>query len=94
MKATWVSKSGCYESLFEISKQTFRKEKARKRKKKQIKDSNVFQKGVDGQKAKKKIGVLKGKPKTKKHKEKTKPPNNKKNKRTPFAYWQPPPCVW
>ena len=65
MKAPWVSKMGCWESLFERNKQTLRKEKARKRK---IKKPNILmfsKKRVDGQKAKKTNGVLKGKTKGK-----------------------------
>ena len=39
MKATWVSKMGCQESLIERNKQTLRKKKARKRK---IKKPNIL----------------------------------------------------
>ena len=53
MKATWVLKRGCWESLFQRSKQKLGKDKAKKNNK-ENKDKNVFEKkGVDGQKAKK-----------------------------------------
>ena len=54
MKATWVKKRGCQESLFQRNKQTLGKGKARKIKIKETQHNNVFEKGVDGQKAKKK----------------------------------------
>ena len=46
MKATWLSKRGCQESLFQINKQTLGKEKARKRKNKEPKIIMFAKKGL------------------------------------------------
>ena len=53
MKATWVKK-GMLEKFVSNNKQTLGKEKARKIKIEETQINNVFEKGVDGQKAKKK----------------------------------------
>ena len=50
-------KKGMLGSLFQRKKQTSRKEKT----KKETPTKSLFQEGVDGQKAKKEIGILKGK---------------------------------
>ena len=47
-------KKGMLGKLFQRNKQTLGKEKARKRKIKETNNNNVIEKGVDGQKAKKK----------------------------------------
>ena len=65
MKATWVSKRGCQESLFQINKQTLGKEKASKRKTKET-PQRVFSKKGLMDKKQRKNGFLKGKTKAKK----------------------------
>ena len=64
MKATWVSKRGCQESLFQINKQTLGNEKASKRKTKQT-PQRVFSKKGLMNKNRRKNGFLKGKTKLK-----------------------------
>ena len=64
MKATWVSKMGCWESLLERNKQTLRKEKARKRKIKKTKILMFSKQGLMDKKQRKNR-VLKGKTKGK-----------------------------
>ena len=55
MKATWVSKMGCQESLFERNKQTLRKEKARERKIKKPKILMFSKKGLMDKKQRKQM---------------------------------------
>ena len=68
MKATWVKKGDVRKVCFEETSKTLGKGKAIKRKIKETQNNNVFEKGGDGQKAKKN-GILKGKTKRKTQKE-------------------------
>ena len=66
MKTTWVSKRDvrevCFKKQANLNKgKGSKKERQKKPPPPKKKKKNLFQKGVDGQKAKKKDGILKGK---------------------------------
>ena len=84
MKATWVLKRGCWESLFQRNKQTLGKGKARKRNIKETQNNNVFEKKGLMDKKQRKNGSLKGKTKGE-PKKKTEQEEKKDFKDRPFG---------
>ena len=68
MKATWVSKRGCQESLFQRASKHQQRKRQQRRERLKKPNNSYFPKGVDGQKPKKRDGILKWRTKGKREK--------------------------